>query len=97
MVPCHNAALYCPTPLVLVISSICACPGACEGVCACSTCHVTVTGEVFDSLPEPSEDEEDMLDLAFGLTETWVSRQHARSTTSRLVETIAEVVSMDLF
>ncbi|CAN0359163.1 unnamed protein product [Laminaria digitata] len=44
--------------------------GACEGVCACSTCHVTMAGEVFDSLPEPSEDEEDMLDLAFGLTET---------------------------
>ncbi|CAM9614331.1 unnamed protein product [Ascophyllum nodosum] len=44
--------------------------GACEGVCACSTCHVILSGEVFDSLPEPSEDEEDMLDLAFGLTET---------------------------
>eukprot|EP00904_Undaria_pinnatifida_P008904 jgi/Undpi1/5143/HiC_scaffold_19.g08494.m1 len=44
--------------------------GACEGVCACSTCHVIFTGEVFDSLPESSEDEEDMLDLAFGLTET---------------------------
>lgn len=44
--------------------------GACEGVCACSTCHVILAGEVFDELPEPSEDEEDMLDLAFGLTET---------------------------
>lgn len=44
--------------------------GACEGVCACSTCHVILTGEVFDELPEASEDEEDMLDLAFGLTET---------------------------
>lgn len=29
-----------------------------------------LTGEVFDELPEASEDEEDMLDLAFGLTET---------------------------
>ncbi|CAN0256633.1 unnamed protein product [Scytosiphon promiscuus] len=44
--------------------------GACEGVCACSTCHVILDGEVFDELPEASEDEEDMLDLAFGLTET---------------------------
>ncbi|CAM9525853.1 unnamed protein product, partial [Hapterophycus canaliculatus] len=44
--------------------------GACEGVCACSTCHIILDGEVFDELPEASEDEEDMLDLAFGLTET---------------------------
>ncbi|CBN74086.1 conserved unknown protein [Ectocarpus siliculosus] len=44
--------------------------GACEGVCACSTCHVIMSNEVFDQLPEASEDEEDMLDLAFGLTET---------------------------
>ncbi|KAG7368072.1 2Fe-2S ferredoxin-type domain containing protein [Nitzschia inconspicua] len=44
--------------------------GACEGVCACSTCHLIFPVEVFDQLPEPSEDEEDMLDMAFGLTET---------------------------
>lgn len=44
--------------------------GACEGVCACSTCHLIFPLESFDSLPEPSEDEEDMLDMAFGLTET---------------------------
>ncbi|CAN0222621.1 unnamed protein product [Ectocarpus sp. 6 AP-2014] len=44
--------------------------GACEGVCACSTCHVIMSNEVFDQLPEASEDEEDMLDLAFGLSET---------------------------
>ncbi len=31
-------------------------------VCACSTCHVIFEDEeLFDSLPEPSEDEEDML------------------------------------
>lgn len=29
-----------------------------------------MSNEVFDQLPEASEDEEDMLDLAFGLTET---------------------------
>jgi ferredoxin len=45
--------------------------GACEGVCACSTCHVVFEDEaVFDSLPEESEDEEDMLDMAFALTAT---------------------------
>ena len=44
--------------------------GACEGVCACSTCHLILPHDVYDALPEPSEDEEDMLDMAFGLTET---------------------------
>jgi ferredoxin, 2Fe-2S len=44
--------------------------GACEGSLACSTCHVIVDAEWFDLLKEPSEDEEDMLDLAFGLTQT---------------------------
>ena len=44
--------------------------GACEGVCACSTCHVIFDDETYDSLPEPSEDEDDMLDQAFGLTAT---------------------------
>ena len=44
--------------------------GACEGSLACSTCHVVVEQSFFDTLDEPSEDEEDMLDLAFGLTHT---------------------------
>ncbi len=44
--------------------------GACEGSLACSTCHVIVDGEWFDALADASEDEEDMLDLAFGLTAT---------------------------
>lgn len=44
--------------------------GACEGSLACSTCHVIVDPEWYDRLDEPSEAEEDMLDLAFGLTET---------------------------
>ena len=44
--------------------------GACEGSLACSTCHVIVDPEDFERLEEPSEDEEDMLDLAFGLTRT---------------------------
>lgn len=45
--------------------------GACGGSCACSTCHVVVnTPEMYDKMEEPSDDENDMLDLAFGLTET---------------------------
>ncbi len=44
--------------------------GACEGSLACSTCHVIVDPEDFERLEEPTEDEEDMLDLAFGLTKT---------------------------
>lgn len=45
--------------------------GACGGSCACSTCHVIVTDEgLYDQMPEPDDDENDMLDLAFGLTET---------------------------
>ena len=42
--------------------------GACEGSLACSTCHVVIDPEWYDALVEASEDEEDMLDLAFGLT-----------------------------
>lgn len=44
--------------------------GACEGSLACSTCHIVVAQEWFDKLPDATEDEEDMLDLAFGLTAT---------------------------
>lgn len=44
--------------------------GACEGAMACSTCHVIVDPDWYDRLDPPSEDEEDMLDLAYGLTKT---------------------------
>ncbi|CCE90034.1 adrenodoxin TDEL_0A07020 [Torulaspora delbrueckii] len=44
--------------------------GACGGSCACSTCHVIVDPDYYDALPEPDDDENDMLDLAYGLTET---------------------------
>lgn len=44
--------------------------GACEGSLACSTCHVIVDDAWFDKLDEAAEEEEDMLDLAFGLTHT---------------------------
>jgi ferredoxin, 2Fe-2S len=44
--------------------------GACEGSLACSTCHLVIAEDWFDKLEEPSEEEEDMLDLAFGLQQT---------------------------
>jgi 2Fe-2S ferredoxin len=44
--------------------------GACEGSLACSTCHVIVDPQWYELLNEASEDEEDMLDLAFNLTVT---------------------------
>jgi 2Fe-2S ferredoxin len=40
---------------------------ACEKSCACTTCHLIVR-EGCDSLSEASEDEEDLLDRAWGLT-----------------------------
>ena len=44
--------------------------GTCEGQMACSTCHVIVAQRWFAKLPDASEDEEDMLDLAAGVTPT---------------------------
>lgn len=44
--------------------------GTCEGQMACSTCHVIVAPDWFGKLPRASEDEEDMLDLAAGVTRT---------------------------
>lgn len=44
--------------------------GACEGSLACSTCHVILPAEYYERLPEPTDEENDMLDLAFGLVET---------------------------
>jgi 2Fe-2S ferredoxin len=44
--------------------------GACEGSLACSTCHVIVDPAWYGKLAKATEDEEDMLDLAFGLQAT---------------------------
>ncbi|RSH79428.1 uncharacterized protein EHS24_001475 [Apiotrichum porosum] len=44
--------------------------GACECSVACSTCHVVVEPKFFDKLPEADDEENDMLDLAFGLEDT---------------------------
>jgi ferredoxin len=44
--------------------------GACEGVMACSTCHVIVDAEDFAKLPQATDEEEDLLDLAAHATRT---------------------------
>ncbi|GMM93194.1 2Fe-2S iron-sulfur cluster-binding protein [Qipengyuania sp. MTN3-11] len=44
--------------------------GTCEGQMACSTCHVIVADEWFGRLPDASEEEEDMLDLAAAVART---------------------------
>ena len=44
--------------------------GACEGVMACSTCHVIVDKQDFEKLPQASEEEEDLLDIASHVTRT---------------------------
>ena len=44
--------------------------GACGGELACSTCHLIFEQDVYDKLPTKTEEEDDMLDLAFEVTET---------------------------
>ena len=45
--------------------------GACEGQMACSTCHVVVAKEDFGRLPPASEEEDDLLDLAWAVGTAW--------------------------
>jgi ferredoxin len=44
--------------------------GACEASLACSTCHVILEEEIYNKLTPAVEEEEDLLDMAFGLTPT---------------------------
>ncbi|MCE2510715.1 MAG: 2Fe-2S iron-sulfur cluster binding domain-containing protein [Alphaproteobacteria bacterium] len=44
--------------------------GACDGSLSCSTCHVIVEPGYYELLDPAAEDEEDMLDLAIGVTKT---------------------------
>ena len=39
----------------------------CGGACACATCHVYVEGDWYEKLPEPSDSETDMLDMALAV------------------------------
>lgn len=58
------------TVLDLAIANNIDIEGACGGELACSTCHVIVPKAYYDKLPAKKEEEEDMLDLAMGLTPT---------------------------
>ncbi|XP_034077757.1 adrenodoxin isoform X1 [Gymnodraco acuticeps] len=44
--------------------------GACEGTLACSTCHLIFEEETYKSLGPVTDEEMDMLDLAYGLSDT---------------------------
>ena len=44
--------------------------GTCGGSLSCATCHVIFSAEDYALVGEPSDDEMDMLDLAFGVTQT---------------------------
>jgi ferredoxin-2, mitochondrial len=44
--------------------------GTCEGAMACSTCHVIVEADWYQKLERASDDEDDMLDFAAGVTRT---------------------------
>ena len=74
--PCEVKAVIGESMLEVAHSNNIDLEGACEGSLACSTCHVIVEGDMFDLLPEADDDENDMLDLAFGLTEKCVSSFH---------------------
>lgn len=43
--------------------------GACEGSMACSTCHMIIDGDYYTKTNTPSDEEEDLLDITFGVTE----------------------------
>lgn len=45
--------------------------GACEGTLTCSTCHLIFKTNDYEKLPDkPGDEELDMLDLAYDLTDT---------------------------
>ncbi|KAI1294745.1 Adrenodoxin, mitochondrial [Halotydeus destructor] len=45
--------------------------GACEGTLSCSTCHLVLKQEDYDRINDkPTDEELDMLDLAYSLTDT---------------------------
>jgi len=66
------AAEAAPGTMLLEVAQAAGMPleGTCEGQMACSTCHVVVAREWFAKLTPASVDEEDMLDLAAGVTGT---------------------------
>ena len=67
---CPDGATFEAQPGVSICDSLLAhgieIEHACEKSCACTTCHVYIR-EGGDSLAESSEDEDDLLDKAWGL------------------------------
>lgn len=71
--------------------------GACEGTLACSTCHLIFEEDVYKQLGPVTDEEMDMLDLAYGLTDT--SRlgcqicltKSLEGMTARVPETVADI------
>src|SRR5450830_1118216 len=57
---------YCPEGTEIKVATDINIEHACDMSCACTTCHVIVR-EGFNSLNEPEETEEDLLDRAWGL------------------------------
>ncbi|XP_071495534.1 adrenodoxin-like [Diadema antillarum] len=64
--------------------------GACEGTLACSTCHLVFPEEIYEQLPEKLDEEEDMLDLAYGLEDT--SRLGCQITLTKEMDNMEVVV-----
>lgn len=60
----------CDETLPTSFEDTCVCLGACEGTLACSTCHLIFDEDVYKNLGRITDEEMDMLDLAYGLTET---------------------------
>jgi len=44
--------------------------GLCDGNCNCGSCHCILENKIYDRLEEPKEEEEDLLEYTYGLTET---------------------------
>ncbi|KAM4019404.1 adrenodoxin-like [Anomaloglossus baeobatrachus] len=68
--------------------------GACEGTLACSTCHLIFDQKAFDQLSSVTDEEMDMLDLAFGLTQT--SRLGCQICMTKAIDGITVRVPKDL-
>ena len=66
LIACVSQRVSLRAKLVIVLQIT----GACEGTLSCSTCHVIVDPDWYDKIPGIlSEEEQDLLDQAFGLTD----------------------------
>lgn len=68
--PASLYTMYCNMNTVRSCSYLLIMIGSCGGELACSTCHVVLPKKFYDTLQDKEEEEEDMLDLAWGLTDT---------------------------